>query len=450
MLGLLNYGAVDFFVVAIISGPIFGMLLTYLIIADVPEHAMSTFQVAIIVLFGSGFWVLFQTSPHADVVGAHPAWSDIEAFSREVRRTISVTPQDDWLAWLRVAVPIGVFLLGLFLFRTDAKAERAIMVIALAAGVAAALSLLQFLLMPERLLFGPKIAYKDSLTGFFVNRNTAATFFGLAALLNTAFVLKNSSILLEHISQAFLRRSNTKMYFFNGHVVKNAAFIVAATCCYSALVLTKSRAGVASTFTAAIFLLILILFRPRCSVQKLRSSSKPRGRLFAILTAVAVITAFFFVFTGQVIWRLKAQGVDDARFCVLPGMYRAVTDALPWGTGLASFSEVFPAYRDPLCGIFGTWDMAHNFYIEGLVTFGIAFMVLSCLVVIWLLRCFVKGLRRRRSLRYISEFGIASLVLVGLHSSFDFSLQISGFAIFYGMLLAPVVTCSVRPPASRG
>ncbi len=45
---------------------------------------------------------------------------------------------------------------------------------------------------------------------------------------------------------------------------------------------------------------------------------------------------------------------------------------------------MFPAYRDPACGISGTWERAHNFYLEALINLGLPFILAAIIVIIGL------------------------------------------------------------------
>ncbi|TGP79516.1 O-antigen ligase domain-containing protein, partial [bacterium M00.F.Ca.ET.221.01.1.1] len=61
---------------------------------------------------------------------------------------------------------------------------------------------------------------------------------------------------------------------------------------------------------------------------------------------------------------------------------------------------------------------------------------------------FIRGARRRKTYRYASHLGLAGLLLVALHSSLDFSLQVPGFAMAYAVFLAPIVTLCLHPPGA--
>ena len=450
LVAVINYGAVDAITVSIVVVVMFAILVSLLLTHSPPEHSAKILLAGGTILILSGAWVVFQTTPLPRGILGHPSWNEIGALVPDLRATISVTPADDRAGWLRIAAPVGVFLAGLILFPTDKGSERALLMLAISGGVVALLSLQQFLLTPNMLLFARKTAYLDSLTGFFVNRNTAATYFGLMGILNFSMLGR----MLSHQKYPHLSRALISGVSFEPKVMKHFLLVAVVTAsmvlCTVSLMLTKSRAGVGSTFVAAVVLVLLMSFRTTAGPLKaMRGGLSSRGRITSTLLSLFSVLLFFSLFAGQAILRAETRGIDDGRFCVLPGMWSAVDDNFPWGTGLSSFAEVFPAYRDTDCPILGTWDMAHNLYIEGLIALGMGFPLLLLLANAFLWRSFVQGLSNRRSLRYAPELGAAATVLVSLHSIFDFSLQVSGFAIVFAAVLAPTVTISLRPTGIR-
>jgi uncharacterized membrane protein len=335
------------------------------------------------------------------------------------------------------------------LFDTDDKAERAFKVLAIGGGLIAALSLLQFLLLPNFLVFGEKRYYLDSLTTFFVNRNTAATLLGLTVLCLFTLVWQTCSKLdVLRIRVALeLEKPLPSDQLRQIKVIAFYGFLLGAS--LLALMLTKSRAGVGSSFAGLMLLSLLMASGIKGGNHASFKSSKRRKlvrRLVASVISVAFVSIVFAGVAGQTMLRAQIRGADDGRFCIMPGIVAAVRDYFPWGAGLASFREVFPAYRDPACGMYGVWDRAHNVYAEGLISLGVIMPILTVILVGYLIVVFARGVRRRKALRYAGCLGLAGLLLVAIHSAVDFSLQIPGFAMFFAAFLAPLVTIAMRPP----
>lgn len=444
-LAFLNHGASDLLTVALLASTIFGLLIVLLIWKEIPDHAVRTFHVASIILVLTICWIAFQTLPLPSGIFSHPAWREVRDLATHVPLIISIAPADDWASLLRIAAPFGIFFCGLLLFQSDGRATAALSAIALAGGIMALLSIGQFVLAPDSLLFGRKLYYLDSLTGPFVNRNTAATFFGLLLLLQAGMLRRRlDAIDLGRVRTRWQQRRPMPLDM-RASILWAALYSVLLLLCLVALVLTKSRAGVASAFVALTFMIVLVATRPSSGFTLSRGHVSKKGRKVFVWTIVGLAIPLAFVaLSGRVLWRAEVQGADDGRFCVMPAIWSAARDHFPWGTGLSSFAELFPMYRSASCGIWGVWDKAHNVYLEGLIGLGLAFVIVTFVFLVWLIKTFIAGLRSRRRFRFGAEVGAAALLLIVLHSGFDFSLQISGLAVFFAAMLAPVVTLSLR------
>ena len=444
VIGLLNYGAVEIQTVVLMIVPVFSMIAVMSIISGLSEPTKPAMISAVLLLVLTFAWTALQATPLPFGLFAHPAWQDVAGISLYNDARISLTPGDDWASALRVALPLGVFMLALLLFDTDDRAVAAVKVLAVSGGIVSVLSILQFEIAPDTLLFWPKIAYLDSLTGFFVNRNTAATYFGLMVMLNLA-------LLLHALGDPRIGFADLLRWWHRERKLPALGYGFWFSASLVALMLTKSRAGLLSSVIAIACLLVLRLFR--------RSKRQRMGQPFAVpriapwlrrsLQLIVVVLVLFFVLQmlgGRTLMRAETQGIGDSRYCVMPGIMSAIANQFPWGAGLGSFEDVFPGYRDPACGLYGLWNRAHNFYLEGAFTFGVMFLVLVGVAFLMLGRFLWIGLRHRRGLRFGPEIGLAALLLVAIHSAFDFSLQISGMAVIFAALLAPLVTISLNPP----
>ncbi|MBW6426039.1 O-antigen ligase family protein [Rhizobium sp. XQZ8] len=446
LLALLNRGASDINTSTVLSFPFFFIILINIIFTDMPKSAINTIYLVFCLIFVVFTCLIFQSASFLPEMITHPAWDDVLGITSVMNRTISVTVADDWAALSRITVPLGVFVCGLLLFRSDERAMLALKMIAFIGGLISIGSILQFMLAPHTLLLGIKIAYLDSLTAPFVNRNTAATFFGLVLLIEWALIQREFQKidLVGVLLRLHSGRRSDSITIKQLHIVGLYTALLLSS--LVALMLTKSRAGIGSSFIALIIL--VVLFAGNRNKRLPRTTSRPsryRRWLFAILIGLSV-----FSLSGRVLLRAEVQGVADARFCVLPGIWDAISDRFPFGSGLSSFQEVFPAYRDAGCGIGRVWDKAHNVYLEGMVSLGAFFVVMVVIVVIWLSCIFVLGLKRRRRMRMGAEIGLASLSLIAIHSAFDFSLQISGLAMVVAAIFAPAATLSLRSPAKSG
>ena len=449
LLILLPFGAANRLPFALAATVASGLVAIAIVRNGEPAKVTLPFRLALVLLIGLGLWGLAQTLPLGGL--ANPAWTDVAAAG-----TISVTPIDGRFALLVLALPFVIFLGGLSTFADDAAAERLLRFIGLSGGVIALWSLVQFLLLPDTLLLSEKLFYLDSLTGVFINRNTAGTYFGLVALV--LFALAHARVELTdwagvaaRLLSGGRRRSPVDRLF--------AAYAVGLLAALTALFLTKSRAGVGSTFFAFLVLVPLLLSQrgTRRSHGAAAFGHRQSGRTHRLLKAGGGLLVVFIVgliFADRALFRAEVQGVDDGRFCVAPAIARAAADNWLTGVGFGSFRQFFPAYRDASCGLTGIWDRAHSVYLEGFLGFGLLFWVALVVGVGALLFVFVHGIHARRSKRGVPAAGLAVLLLTLAHSLVDFSLQIPGFAAIFAATMAAAVTVSLgrdgrHAPATR-
>jgi uncharacterized membrane protein len=98
---------------------------------------------------------------------------------------------------------------------------------------------------------------------------------------------------------------------------------------------------------------------------------------------------------------------------------------------------VFPAYRDSALWTWGVWDYAHSTLLEIAFEMGIpvaAIIAFGALASIFILMRAAVTTSERGDRRVIAAIaGIATLSY--LHSMIDFSLQIPGYFVVFGILL---------------
>jgi hypothetical protein len=449
---ILNYGAVQPLTFLLVLISLHVSLFLSVSFFGFPRPTERIAALALFILGAVSLWVLLQTLPLPSEWHANAAWSGIAERARPV---ISVTPGDDVVGLLQVSMPFAAFLAALILFDTDKRAMRLVRGLTIGATVIAAVLLFQFTLSPTSLLLGEKRAYLDSFTGSFVNRNTAATFFGVASVLALALAWRElDKADLNRVFRALLV-IHTLPYAQRRPLKFFALYGVLFTSLLVALLLTKSRAGIAATLFGFSVFAVLRLGR---NVQRRLGRKQADGgigtwsfRRHLLMAGGSIgVICLVLLLTGQTMLRAEIATRQDPRFCAAPAIITGITETFPVGGGLSSFRDLFPKYRDPRCGTVSVWDRAHNVYLEGLFSLGILFPFLVALFVGSLTWVFVTGVSSRRNYRVAPEAGLSILVLVLAHSAFDFSLQIPGFAVYYALVLAPLVTLSRNRSAGRG
>ncbi|MBB3951178.1 hypothetical protein GGQ76_002476 [Aureimonas jatrophae] len=359
---------------------------------------------------------------------AHPVWVELRdglGGEASTKASISIAPGATLIASLSVLLPLIVFLAGVALFDTD---RAALALWRFAAGVGflfAVLGIVELQIAPDRFLFLlPKEYYVGSLTSLLVNRNTAGTLLGVACLTLAALILA--------------RRLPGER---RTHEATGRARLVMLVAAYGTtlvgLFLTRSRGALLATLIAhALFAILLV----RTDVL-----TEGRRKLALIAACLAALVLVVLAFGAQTIWRMEVQGVDPERLCVYRSTWRAFQDNWIFGTGLGTFTDVFPAYRDPDCvGVRSLWNRAHNTWLEGLMTMGVVFVPLAAFSVVRLTGVFRTGLRTRRRMRPFAAAGAAVLCLVAVHGMVDFSLQIPGLAVYVAIVLAAATTLCLQ------
>jgi O-antigen ligase len=275
------------------------------------------------------------------------------------------------------------------------------------------------ILTPNMVLWAPKLAYRGSLTATFINHNTAATFVGVGTILWFCFAFSSlQSARFSSIRLLLLVRSSEQLAF---QVIAQAG---AALLCFFALLLTRSRGGLICSCLGLLVAIILMV----------ANKQKPRVWYLAVSGSVALAATVALL---SQMGRIGSQGLfDEARWTVYGYCVEAIRQRPILGAGAGTFADLFPSLRADNFYSWGVWDYAHSTILEIAVEMGIPVAALVSIValasVFILARAAFKSEGRNRgSLAAIT--GIATLSY--LHSIIDFSLQIPGYLIVFGILL---------------
>jgi O-antigen ligase len=289
--------------------------------------------------------------------------------------------------------------------------------------------LVALVITPNMVLWAPKSAYRGSLTATFINHNTAATFVGAGAILWFCFAYSSLlSLRFSSIRVLLLERSNESLAFKT--IVRSAG----ALACFFALLLTRSRGGLICTCLGLLAAIMLMTADGR----------KQRVWRLVVLSVVAlVIVGALLGRTG----RIGSQGLfDDGRWSVYGFCLEAIRQRPILGAGVGSFADLFPSLRADDFYSWGVWESAHSTILEIAVEMGLpvaALIVIAALASLFILaRAAIKSKgRSRRPLAAIT--GI--MLLSYLHSTIDFSLQIPGYLVLFGVLLGCGLARALSP-----
>lgn len=433
-LPVLEFGAVRPFSLTI--GVMFSATVALLALVTFggPSRARGLFVVFLLLGLATFIWVWMQTFQFLSPGMANGLWNDLTVASVIAPGSISIVPADSIATLLFVALPLLTFLTGLTVIRADSDARMVINSLAVGGALCAVYGLIQFSFFPTTNLFFQKDSYLDSLTATFVNRNTAGTFLGVVTLVSLRFAWSfGRKISVGRIVKRWLQNRNVDSaglgtFLFSVFCVASAAM---------ALMLTKSRGATASSLLALGVMLYLTLKDQNADGRS--GFSRPRASrkgVLRFLTVAFILIIGFSIFGGRAILRAETQGGEDGRYCVLPGIIDLARGEPVFGYGFGSFLYAFPPFRDPACGIVNVWDRAHNVFLEGYIGLGVLFPALVIVGGGSLIAAHIIGLRERRRMKSYAVVGLSVIVLVGLHSLVDFSIQIPGMATYAASLLA--------------
>jgi hypothetical protein len=370
----------------------------------------------------------------------HPIWNLVRENVGPVQGAISVSPEQTRASLVCLAPLLG-FLVTISLFGTLEEAISLIRKLNYFTAIVAAYGLVQHFFFGRQLGFAEKVFYLDSLTAFFVNRNSAGAFFGIGTIMS-------GSVAFYYLRSIDPMKLGDKILApQKGDAPEYRMFMVAVCLTllqFIALLLTQSRGAIGATFLASV-VLTLIMAQRKLSRG---AATKTKVNIFKpYIVILFLVTGLFFLFSGQAAHRQEAGGIDYSRLCVYKSVIVAISDNWILGTGFGTFSNVFPAYRDPDCvGVSGVWEAAHNSFLEGTLGLGVVFPVITVIGFVVLIRTFWIGIKARHRYRFAPALGLAVLLLVSLHSLVDFSMQIPGVSF----LVATILGCCSVVALERG
>ena len=374
-------------------------------------------------------WIAVQAASFTPQSLHHPVWAAAATLlDAPVSSAISLEPEATLSAGLRLAGYGAVFWLSFQLCRSRRRCHRAFVALGPAIAGYATYGLWAHLGGSGLVLWHEKQSYLDSLTGSYINRNSFATFLGIGLVVTTTLVLRYCVDLLQRhrsLRQVLLLSIGSWSY-------RTVVVFVAWCILLSALLLTNSRAGVVSTALA-----ILTLF-----VLQLRSAAHGRGTLAIVAVVMVVFAGVFLAVSGEELWIRILTAEHESRFRIYAATLQAIAER-PWlGTGFGTFEDAIQMWQGPESA--GYVAKGHNSYLETAMELGVPAAILLTLAIAGpAIRCLVVAPSSSGRVG-IPEAGVAATVLVGLHSTLDFSLQIPANAVVYAFVMGLAATRSLE------
>ena len=284
----------------------------------------------------------------------------------------SLSPDATLLAVLRAAAALLVLWLAQSVARNPTRARAA--ALALFAGIAVQAVWALVLLGP--LGEGQNSAYPGAAVGTFVGRNALATYLGMGLVLGLAL----------------LPRDRRTPFLWIGLAVIGTALFA-----------TQSRMGLTATGAGAVVVL---------------ACRRPGWRASVSIALAAVLAGLFFgqAVAERSVW-LASAGADRAALYVQ--VWEMIAARPLTGFGLDTFPLAFELFHHPPVSAEVVWDRAHSTYLTLWAEAGLLAGSLPPLAGMLALAMLY---RRRTSAPAVAAIG--ALVLAGLHSLVDFSLEI--------------------------
>jgi O-antigen ligase len=341
-----------------------------------------------------------------------------DALGAKLEPSVSIVRDQPLLALGAPLAAILSLLVGFIVCVDRNHAHRLIRVMAWSGTAYAVYGIAAFFIDPTWVLWEKKEAYYTVLTSTFINRNTAAVYFGSCFILWLLILLDRlRRNLPPHTAPSLARLTQPLRRLQRAVVIEFGALFT----CLVATFLTGSRAGVMLALLATVMALGLF------ALKSLPLGHRPVRLGLAVACVVIVLTE---VLGAGVLDRFDREGFAGGGRAETYRATLAIIEDHPWlGTGLGTFAFVFPAHRSNDWTSWGTWDRAHSTPLEIASEMGVplASVVVAAWVGAFAVMSYGLWSRKRDHIVIIAALSVASLAIV--HSLIDFSLQIPGFAI---------------------
>ncbi|MGH6839090.1 MAG: O-antigen ligase family protein [Methylocella sp.] len=375
-------------------------------------------------------WIFIQMSTSVPAALQHPVWAmAADVLERPLDGCISVNRDLTALSLLRLATAASALWVSIQLCRDADRAHFLVHAVGAIVAAYCAYGLVSYALFSGAILWFDVDKEIGFVRSTFVNRNSFATYAGLGLVATTGMILR----LYRHEVRAEAGSLSHRFALFieatgrRGWLLLGTGLVTLA-----ALLATGSRGGVAAAALGLIGLLALTSARHR---------RRGGERMEAVVFVAAAVLACSVFFGDLFIGRIASGGfLDDAS---RSGAYlitlRSILVSPFLGFGDGTFADVFPMYRDRSIDVTGTWDKAHDTYLEIFQGLGLVFGTALLAALAWLVYLCVAGALKRRRDGGPALVASAAALLIAVHALVDFSVQMQAVALtFMGLLGAGV------------
>lgn len=359
-------------------------------------------------------YLAFQLLPLGFVLGSVAGDGDVAAGL--VPRAISIAPGATTLMLLRM-LTYGLFFFLVLQVAGDSGRRSLMLDVLLLVITGYALVGMASLHLGDTILGMTKWTHEGSATGTFVNRNSFATFLAFGTILALVQILD------------FLFRSQEERAHGGSRlpVMRALIYSVALIIIFSALLATQSRMGFTVAAAGGSFAILVGVARSR------------RGALPAILLALLLIGGgtTFLIYGGGLLERFDTLDVSGEQRLELYKQVIQLIALRPWtGFGGGAFELAFPLVQEPPVSPGLVWDKAHNTYLTLWSELGLLFGSIPIVIIVLIGTRLMFALFARRGSWRAQVLALGVILVGGLHSLVDFSLEIQANTVLFLALLA--------------
>lgn len=430
------FGSTDATITAVWCVALGAVLLIVPLRDAAPRHLAIFLAVTAVTVAGYAF-VLHEQTGEPWIAAPDPLWAEAaRLLEHPVAGSPAIASHQPWLSLGNTLACLSALICGFALGADRDTARRLLRVIAFSGAALAIYGIAAHALDPTHILWREKLAYRDVLTATFVNRNTAAVYFGSCAIVWFIFFSER----IREWRGLNLRWPAILGDFFHRLDGKTTFYFAGLFVCLAAVFMTASRAGTAFS------LLGLVV----AGIALFRTSLSRSGRTMIGLALLAFIGLTLLQIMGAgVLGRFDLEGLaEGGRVQTYAATLRMIGDH-PWfGVGLGNFVWSYPSYRGDDISMWGVWDRAHSTPLELAAELGLPLTLLICLDWLVILALLGRGLFQSQRIPSTTLAAFCTALIAVLHSAMDFSLQVPGFSILVFALVGAGIAQSLRP-ASR-
>ncbi|MCP4697348.1 MAG: hypothetical protein GY862_10925 [Gammaproteobacteria bacterium] len=381
----------------------------------------------LMVLLYIGFQCLPLPHSWVESISSQAAWlhslpKDISA--RAESAALSVDPYATTVGLLKTLSYVLLFSLALLTVRSRTRIRQIAYALVFSGLFQAVYGSLMTLSGLEFGFFHEKVHGRGVATGTFVNRNHLAGYLGMCLAMGIGLLIAQ----LEESSENGWRQRLVSLFaWILSAKMRLRLYLVMMVI---ALVMTHSRMGNTAFFAgmciAGVIGLLLSRHATRATMVLLIS---------LVVIDIFIVGAWFGL--EKVTQRIEQTTLTKAkRDEVDIYSFRYWQDYRLTGSGLGSYYAAFPRYQRS--DTEGFWKHAHNDYLEFATETGlIGLILLSCVVLLSLRVALLAQFRRHDPLARGVAFSVAmTIIILLIHSSVDFNLQIPANAATFMLLLA--------------